>query len=99
MIILRRGNIFPVFTGSNGTLIVGQEMAGLWTDGRYFIQAAQELEGTGVDLFRMQEEGVPEIPDFLYGEMEDGQTIGFDGRTVSCKEGRKLERNWRKGKG
>ncbi len=90
---------FSGFTGSNGTLIVGQEMAGLWTDGRYFIQAAQELEGTGVDLFRMQEEGVPEIPDFLYGEMEDGQTLGFDGRAVSCKEGRKLEEKLAKGKG
>ncbi|HBA68705.1 MAG TPA: peptidase M24 [Lachnospiraceae bacterium] len=83
---------FSGFTGSNGTLVVGQDMAGLWTDGRYFIQAARELEGTGIDLFRMQEEGVPEIPDFLCGKMKEGQTLGFDGRTVSCKEGRKLEK-------
>lgn len=82
---------FSGFTGSNGTLVVGQDMAGLWTDGRYFIQAARELEGTGIDLFRMQEEGVPEIPNFLYEKMKRGQTLGFDGRTVSCKEGRKLE--------
>lgn len=82
---------FSGFTGSNGTLVVGQDMAGLWTDGRYFIQADRELEGTGITLFRMQEEGVPEIPDFLYERMKQGQTLGFDGRTVSCKEGRKLE--------
>ena len=48
---------FSGFTGSNGTLVVGKEMAGLWTDGRYFIQAERELEGTGITLFRMQEEG------------------------------------------
>ena len=47
------------FSGSNGTLIVGQEEAGLWTDGRYFIQAERELSGTGVTLYRMLEEGVP----------------------------------------
>lgn len=83
---------FSGFTGSNGTLVVGQDMAGLWTDGRYFIQAERELEGTGIELFRMQEEGVPEIPDFLYEKMEEGQALGFDGRTVSCKEGRRLEK-------
>ena len=83
---------FSGFTGSNGTLVVGEEMAGLWTDGRYFIQAERELEGTGITLFRMQEEGVLEIPDFLYEQMEEGQRLGFDGRTVSCREGKKLEK-------
>ncbi len=83
---------FSGFTGSNGTLVVGKDTAGLWTDGRYFIQADRELEGTGITLFRMQEESVPEIPDFLYEQMKEGQTLGFDGRTVSCKEGRKLEK-------
>ena len=66
---------FSGFTGSNGTLVVGEEMAGLWTDGRYFIQAERELEGTGITLFRMQEEGVLEIPDFLYEQMEEGQRL------------------------
>ena len=83
---------FSGFTGSNGTLVVGQEMAGLWTDGRYFIQAEKELEGTGIALFRMQEEGVPEIPDFLYETMQEGQTLGFDGRTVSGRDGRRLQK-------
>ena len=83
---------FSGFTGSNGTLVVGKEWAGLWTDGRYFIQAEKELEGSGITLFRMQEEGVPEIPDFLHETMEEGQTLGFDGRTMSCMEGCKLEK-------
>ena len=52
---------FCNFTGSNGTLVVWKDGAGLWTDGRYFIQAENELAGTGVTLFRMLEEGVPTI--------------------------------------
>ena len=82
---------FCNFSGSNGTLLVWQEGAGLWTDGRYFIQAEHELEGTGVELFRMLDDGVPAIEDLLEQRMEQGQTLGFDGRVLSCKEGRKLE--------
>lgn len=80
------------FSGSNGTLLVGQKEAGLWTDGRYFIQAEKELAGTGVTLYRMQEEGVPEKEDFLAQKMEEGQTLGFDGRVVDTKFGQKLEK-------
>ena len=82
---------FSGFTGSNGTLLVGENTAGLWTDGRYFIQAETELEGTGIVLFRMSEEGVPDIPEFLLTKMKPGQTLGFDGRTISCKEGKSLK--------
>ena len=53
------------FTGSNGTLVVSQKEAGLWTDGRYFIQAENELSGTGIKLFRMLDEGVPTIQEYL----------------------------------
>ena len=81
---------FSGFTGSNGTLLIWQEGAGLWTDGRYFIQAERELEGTGIDLFRMAEEGVPDIPAFLDSHMDEGQTLGFDGRVVTAKEGERL---------
>ena len=81
---------FSGFTGSNGTLLVWQEGAGLWTDGRYFIQAERELEGTGIDLFRMAEEGVPDIPTFIKTRMEVGRTLGFDGRVVTAKEGERL---------
>lgn len=80
------------FTGSNGTLIVGQKEAGLWTDGRYFIQAERELEGTGVTLYRMLEEGVPAKEEFLADKMQEGQTLGFDGRVVDTSFGLKLEK-------
>ncbi len=80
------------FSGSNGTLIVGQEEAGLWTDGRYFIQAERELEGTGVTLYRMLEEGVPAKEEFLAEKMKEGQTLGFDGRVVDTRFGLKLEK-------
>lgn len=83
---------FCNFSGSNGTLLVWQEGAGLWTDGRYFIQAEHELEGTGVTLFRMQDEGVPTIEEFLQKEMGEGQTLGFDGRVVSTSQGKSYEK-------
>ncbi len=83
---------FCAFTGSNGTLLVWQEGAGLWTDGRYFIQAERELAGTGVTLFRMQEEGVPTLEEFLKQHMCKGQVLGFDGRVISMSLGMKLEK-------
>ncbi|MBO5337792.1 MAG: aminopeptidase P family protein [Lachnospiraceae bacterium] len=83
---------FCNFSGSNGTLLVWQEGAGLWTDGRYFIQAEKELEGTTVDLFRMLEEGVPTIEEFLKEKMENGQTLGFDGRVISAMNGKRYEK-------
>ncbi len=86
---------FCNFSGSNGTLVVWQEGAGLWTDGRYFIQAQKELEGTGVELFRMQEEGVPSIEEFLAGRMQDGGTLGFDGRVIAARDGRRYEEKFR----
>ena len=82
---------FCGFTGSNGTLLVWRDGAGLWTDGRYFIQAEKELEGTTVTLYRMQDEGVPTIEEFLEQNMQKGQTLGFDGRVVSAKDGQKYE--------
>lgn len=85
---------FCNFSGSNGTLLVWQEGAGLWTDGRYFIQAQRELAGTGVELFRMLEEGVPSIEEFLAAQMRDGQTLGFDGRVVSARDGKRYEKKF-----
>ena len=83
---------FCGFTGSNGTLLVWQDGAGLWTDGRYFIQAQKELAGTGVTLFRMQDEGVPTIEEFLTKQMGQGQTLAFDGRVVSARLGMRYEK-------
>ena len=87
---------FSNFTGSNGTLLVWQEGAGLWTDGRYFIQAEKELAGTGIVLFRMMEEGVPDIATFLAEKMADGQTLGFDGRVITASEGKRYEEKFAK---
>lgn len=86
------------FSGSNGSLIVGPSQAGLWTDGRYFIQAAQELEGTGIKLYRMQEEGVPTLEAYLAKQMREGETLGFDGRVVDTRLGQRLEKALQKKK-
>lgn len=79
------------FTGSNGTLVVSAEEAGLWTDGRYFIQAEKELAGTGIRLFRMQEAGVPTVEEYLAEHMPEGGRLGFDGRVVDAFLGKRLE--------
>ena len=80
------------FTGSAGVLLVYQEGAALWTDGRYFIQAASELEGTGVDLMKMREEGVPTLEEFLKTNIQSGQTLGFDGRVIPAQDGLSYEK-------
>ena len=76
------------FTGSAGTAVITASEAGLWTDGRYFIQAEAQLAGSGVTLYRMGEEGVPELRAFVADKLPEGGCLGFDGRTVSGTEGR-----------
>ena len=73
------------FTGSAGTAVVTLEEAGLWTDGRYFIQADKQLSGTGFTLFRMGEPGVPEITDYVRGHLDEGDRLGFDGRVMGAQ--------------
>ena len=72
------------FTGSAGTLLVGKDFTGLWTDGRYFLQAAAQLEGTGIDLMKMGEPEVPTLIEYLKEHLTAGMTLGFDGRCVSA---------------
>lgn len=79
------------FTGSAGTVVVGKKNAALWTDGRYFIQAAEELEGSGVSLMRMGMEGVPTIAEWLKEELSEGEVLSFDGKCLTKKEGKDLE--------
>lgn len=76
------------FTGSAGTAVVLQDKACLWTDGRYFIQAARELEGSGIFLQKIGEPGVPTIEEFLKHELPAQGMIGFDGRTVGVAKGK-----------
>lgn len=78
------------FTGSAGTLVVTIEEAGLWTDGRYFIQAARQLEGSGITLYKMGEEGIPTIAEFLCDKLKENSTLGFDGRVINTKLGQNL---------
>lgn len=78
------------FTGSAGTLLVSQTWAGLWTDGRYFLQAAQQLEGSGIELMKSGEPDVPKLTDYLQQHLQGG-VLGFDGRTINGKLYRTLE--------
>ena len=75
------------FSGSAGTAVITKDEARLWTDGRYFIQAAEQLKGTTVELMKMGEPGVPELTSYLADTLKAGETLGFDGRVVSVGEG------------
>lgn len=79
------------FTGSAGTVIVTKEDAGLWTDGRYFIQAEKQLEGSGIRLFRMAEPGVPTKEEFLASVLPEHGVLGFDGKVIGAAEGQNYE--------
>ena len=73
------------FDGSAGEMIILQNGdAYLWTDGRYFLQAGEQLAGTGITLMKSREKDVPTIPEFLEKNLRDGSKLGFDGRTVGA---------------
>lgn len=74
------------FSGSNATVVVTQDEAGLWTDGRYFIQAEKQLKNSDISLFRMTMPGVPTVREFVKDKLPKGGVLGFDGRLISKKE-------------
>ncbi|WHE88291.1 aminopeptidase P family protein [Lachnoanaerobaculum gingivalis] len=76
------------FTGSAGTLLVMKEEAYLWTDGRYFLQAGNELEGSGITLMKMGEPGVPNLDELLEEKMKKDEVLGFNGSLLSFSEGK-----------
>ena len=78
------------FTGSAGTIVITKNEAGLWTDGRYFSQAEDELKGSGIELFKCGMPGVLEIDEFLEKVMPQNSILAFDGRVISVSEGEKL---------
>ncbi|MEG0774282.1 aminopeptidase P family protein [Clostridium sp.] len=80
------------FTGSAGTVVFTSEKAGLWTDGRYYIQAEKQLQGTGIELFRAADIGVPTYTQWLKTELKENDTIGFDGRLFSEAAVEKMEK-------
>ena len=79
------------FSGSAGTAVITKTEAHLWTDGRYFIQAAAQLEGTTVELMKMGEPGVPTLTEYLETAVPEGGALGFDGRVVAMGEGQEYE--------
>lgn len=80
------------FTGSAGTLLVFPQWAGLWTDGRYFLQAEEELRESGIRLMKQGEPGVPSLDEFLRSSLQAEQTLGFDGRCVNARAGQRYYR-------
>jgi len=75
------------FTGSAGTAVITKTQAGLWTDGRYFVQAKNQLKDSTVTLFPMGEENVPTVAEFVKENLPPKGCIGFDGRVVNGKAG------------
>ena len=80
------------FTGSAGTAVITLDEAGLWTDGRYFVQAENQLKDSTVTLYRMGEEGVPTVDEFVKDRLKEGGCLGFDGRVVNGTWGGRLEK-------
>lgn len=79
------------FTGSAGTVVVTLNESGLWTDGRYFIQAEKELQGTEIKLFKMRQPGVPTYSEWLRDTLKQDACVGFDGKVFSCNQSKELE--------
>lgn len=79
------------FTGSAGTVVVTMNNAGLWTDSRYFLQAAEQLEGTGIALYKEMLPDTPGIPDFLGAQLKPGETVGLDGKMFSATQVEELK--------
>ena len=80
------------FTGSAGTAVITKDAAGLWADGRYFIQAEQQLAGSPITLSRMGEEGVPTVKEYVEQNLKEGGCLGFDGRVINAKDGEDYEK-------
>jgi Xaa-Pro aminopeptidase len=78
------------FTGSAGTAVITLDEAGLWTDGRYFIQAEDELKNSDIELFKMGEEDVPTVEEYLIEKLPQNSKLGFDGKVICAKEGKTL---------
>lgn len=87
---------FSGFTGSAGTLVVTPDEAALFTDGRYFIQAAKELKDSGITLMKMGEPEVPTMTEYVDQKLQQGGTLCFDGRVLTSSKGSELEEIARK---
>ena len=84
------------FTGSAGTVDVTAKDAGLWTDSRYFLQAARQLEGTCITLYKEMLPETPNIPEFLSAHLQEGDCVGIDGKMFSAEEVEHLQKELKK---
>jgi len=80
------------FTGSNGTAVVTPTEAALWTDSRYFLQAEEQLEGTGIEMVKENVEGEPSINEWILQHTGDDAIVAIDGRLFTAAEANQLER-------
>ena len=83
------------FSGSAGTVVILADEAGLWTDSRYYLQAEEELAGSGIELFRAAEPDTPDYADWIAQRLNPGSTLAFDGEIFSIEEARKLSRKYK----
>ncbi|MFK1823225.1 aminopeptidase P family protein [Bacteroides fragilis] len=74
------------FTGSAGTVVITEKKARLWTDSRYFLQAAEQLQGSGIDLYKEMLPETPSITKFLSDELQPGESVGIDGKMFSVEQ-------------
>jgi len=79
------------FTGSAGVAVVTMDEAKLWTDGRYFIQAEKELKGSEFELMKMATPGYPTYPEWLKNKLNEGDTVGFNGKIYAQSDVKRLE--------
>jgi Xaa-Pro aminopeptidase len=79
------------FTGSAGDLLITRTDAGLWTDARYFLQADQQLKGSGIRLYKLGEPKVPDLRTYLARTLKEGETLGCDPRVFSMAAARTME--------
>lgn len=84
------------FTGSAGTVVVTAKDAGLWTDSRYFLQAARQLEATCITLYKEMLPETPNIPEFLSAHLQEGDCVGIDGKMFSAEEVEHLQKELKK---
>jgi Xaa-Pro aminopeptidase len=80
------------FSGSYGWLAITHKRAILWTDSRYYLQAGQQLDGTGIEMFKAREAATPSVEDWIAAELQPGEAVGFDGACYATAEVRKFEK-------
>ncbi|MGL5578684.1 MAG: aminopeptidase P family N-terminal domain-containing protein, partial [Fusobacteriaceae bacterium] len=79
------------FTGSFGNLVITKDSAALWTDGRYDVQAVEELKDSTIIPYVVGREGTPDFKNWICEKLEEGEIVGFDGRTISSKIGSEMK--------